>query len=264
MSHRCRWVVSPWDGVHCTDIESDRHFGRHWHDTFGVGLLVDGAQHSASGRGGVDAYAGDLITTNPGEVHDGRPIGDGPRRWRMVYLSPAAMAAFTDTPDLQLTRPVMQDAQLAALLGQLFHRLDTGDTDPLAHEEALVSLCGVLLDRHTTAQAPSRVADAVMDGVRDRLAAEGVPPPTLAELAEATGLSRFQLLRRFEKQHGVPPHAWALLQRAERARGLIARGIGLADAAADAGFTDQSHMTRQFHRHFGFTPGAWRLATTRR
>ncbi|KQV98017.1 AraC family transcriptional regulator [Rhizobacter sp. Root1221] len=264
MSHRCRWVVAPWDGVHCTDIESDRHFGRHWHDTFGVGLVVDGAQHSASGRGDVDAYAGDLIATNPGEVHDGRPIGGSPRRWRMLYLSPAAMAAFTDTHDLRLTRPVMQDPQLAASLGHLFQRLAVGDATPLANEEALVTICAQLMARHTTTRPPCEAADAAMDSVRDRLAAEGVPPPTLAELAEATGLSRFQLLRRFEKLHGVPPHAWGLLRRAERARGLIARGSSLADAAADTGFADQSHMTRQFNRHFGFTPGAWRQATTHR
>ena len=34
----------------------------------------------------------------------------------------------------------------------------------------------------------------------------------------------------------------------------------LAQAAADAGFADQSHMTRTFARHFGYTPGAWLAA----
>lgn len=260
MEHLCRWVVAPWDGVHCTDIESDRHFGRHWHDGFGVGLLIHGAQHSASGRGPVDAYAGDVIATNPGEVHDGRPIGDVPRRWRMLYLSPEAMASFAETEELALNRPVVQDPALATALGRLFEQVSTGMPDRLAFEEALVRACGLLRASHTTAR-PSVEADASMHAVRDRLAAEGVPPPTLSELAEQTGLSRFQVLRRFEKVHGVPPHAWAMLLRAERARGLIGRGVTLADAAAEAGFADQSHMTRAFGSQFGFTPGAWRRAT---
>jgi AraC-like DNA-binding protein len=34
----------------------------------------------------------------------------------------------------------------------------------------------------------------------------------------------------------------------------------LADTAAASGFADQSHMTRIFTRHFGFTPGAWQRA----
>jgi len=35
-----------------------------------------------------------------------------------------------------------------------------------------------------------------------------------------------------------------------------------AAAAASAGFADQSHLTRVFVRHFGFTPGAWKTAIT--
>jgi AraC-like DNA-binding protein len=77
------------------------------------------------------------------------------------------------------------------------------------------------------------------------------------------GLSKYQLLRRFEKAYGVPPHAWLRQQRAERARGHIRDGYGLAQAAASCGFADQSHMTRIFVRQFGFTPGAWQRAAAR-
>jgi AraC-like DNA-binding protein len=79
-------------------------------------------------------------------------------------------------------------------------------------------------------------------------------------MARMTGLSKYQVLRRFERAYGLPPHAWLLRQRAERARTLIRSGLSLAQAAASAGFSDQSHMTRIFVRQFGFTPGAWRKA----
>jgi AraC-like DNA-binding protein len=35
-------------------------------------------------------------------------------------------------------------------------------------------------------------------------------------------------------------------------------GDSLAEAAFASGFADQSHMTRQFHRTYGITPGRWR------
>jgi AraC-like DNA-binding protein len=73
-----------------------------------------------------------------------------------------------------------------------------------------------------------------------------------------TGLSRYQVLRRFEKLYGLPPHAWILSCRAEHALRLIRRGVTLAEAAMASGFADQSHMTRVFVRHHGFTPGVWR------
>jgi AraC-like DNA-binding protein len=67
-------------------------------------------------------------------------------------------------------------------------------------------------------------------------------------------------LRRFSQAYGVTPYAWLLQHRAERARGLVERGVPLSAAAAAAGFADQSHMTRVFVRQFGFTPGALRRA----
>ena len=55
----------------------------------------------------------------------------------------------------------------------------------------------------------------------------------------------------------MTPFRWLRQARIERARRLIASGSGLVGAAADSGFADQSHMTRVFFNHFGFTPGAW-------
>ena len=76
-------------------------------------------------------------------------------------------------------------------------------------------------------------------------------------------LSRYQLIRQFKKAYRLPPYTWLMVQRAERARSLIQNGSGLAQAAASCGFADQSHMTRIFVRHFGFTPGNWRRAAER-
>ncbi len=42
-------------------------------------------QHVAR-RGIVRGYPGAVIATNPGEVHDGRPLGPPTRRWRIVYV----------------------------------------------------------------------------------------------------------------------------------------------------------------------------------
>ncbi|CAG1017198.1 Transcriptional activator NphR [Burkholderiaceae bacterium] len=268
--HHARVFATPWAGVHGTLIASTRHYGRHWHATYGVGLLEDGAQSSASGRGQVDAFAGDLITSNPGEVHDGRPLGGPTRRWRMLYLDPEVLASMSESGtsstacELQLTQPVIRDRALRCALQQLFARLDdwaagrrASSADMLACEESFVRIVGLLMERHTTVR-PDRDAGGDLRAVRDRLADVLHDTPSLDALARMVGLSKYQLLRRFEKTHGLPPHAWLLQQRAERARRLIRDGRSLADAAAASGFADQSHLTRVFVRHFGFTPGAWR------
>jgi len=256
--HHARVLGTPWPGVFATELHSGRHFGRHWHTTHGIGLLDAGAQRSASGRGRVDAFAGDLIATNPGEVHDGQPLGGPSRRWRMVYLDAEAMSA------RDLTRPVFNDPVLHARLQRLFARLDAwgaGHGDRLACDESWAEVMAGLAPHGQ--MAPPREAPADVRQVRDRLAdVSGDGDPSLAELAALVGLSPFQLLRRFQQVYGAPPHAWRLACRAERARQWIRGGVTLAEAAVLAGFADQSHLTRVFVRQFGFTPGAWRRAVT--
>ena len=112
-------------------------------------------------------------------------------------------------------------------------------------------------------EAAAMPARQRLQRVRDRLGDDPLNVPDLATLADSVGLSRFQLLRQFERAFGLTPFAWLLQLRAERARALIRDGLALAEAAAACGFADQSHMTRTFGRHFGYTPGAWQQAAGR-
>jgi AraC-like DNA-binding protein len=267
LPHVSRVLGAPVQGVYCTHMDSARHFGRHWHDTYGFGLLERGAQGWASGAGYVRAYAGDVITTNPGEVHDGRPFGGPTRRWRILHLDADVMASIAARGIRQpeITRPVINDGALVQPLRRLFHRMERWNTaatatDALAFEESIVETCVLLMARYGTESVSTRTTADDLHVVRDRLADEALDAPSLSELAAMTGLSRYGVLRRFEKAYGLPPHAWLLGQRAERARVLIRDGASLSAAAAAAGFADQSHMTRIFVRQFGFTPGAWRKA----
>jgi AraC-like DNA-binding protein len=253
---------APIPGVHATRLVSGRHFTRHWHDTFSFGLLEDGAQHWASDRGAVRAYPGNVISTNPGEVHDGRPHGAESRTWSIVSVEPEAMTALIgESADrLAIAHPVIEDEALATVLRRLFARL-MSRSDALAIEESLVAACTMLFTRHGAARLPTPVPPADLRRVRERLSDLGGPAPALVELAELAGLSRFQVLRRFEQAFGLPPHAWLRRLRTERARSLIRDGRSLAMAAASVGFADQSHMTRAFVQQYGFTPGAWKRAS---
>src|SRR2546430_14797028 len=95
MQHVARVLASPLKGVYSTHIDSAQQFSRHWHDTYGFGFLEHGAQEWFSGRGIVRGYPGEVIATNPGAVHDGRPLGPPTRRWRIAYDDVDAMTTLT-------------------------------------------------------------------------------------------------------------------------------------------------------------------------
>lgn len=239
---------------------SGRSLPRHAHDVYGIGLIDAGGQRSASGRGVVEALQGDVITVNPGEVHDGVALQGVPRRWRMLYIAPGLLG--TDASSPEWTAPALRDAPVAGLVHALFAVAEQGE-DALALEQGLASLLQRVPGNRPAERVPAD-AGLVLRRVRERLADALDDPPSLAELAAEAGLSRFQLLRAFSRAFGLPPHGWVVQCRLARVRRCIALGQTLADAALDAGFADQSHMTRHFVRCMGYSPGAYAQAVRAR
>jgi AraC family transcriptional regulator len=83
--------------------------------------------------------------------------------------------------------------------------------------------------------------------------------PSIAEIARECGLSSGYFARAFKKSTGVPPYVWLTKMRIDRAKELLKDPrCELADIALLCGFVDQSHFTRVFSRHEGYSPGRWR------
>ncbi len=79
----------------------------------------------------------------------------------------------------------------------------------------------------------------------------------LDELEAVTGRDRWSLSHDFRMFYGTSPYRYLTMRRLDAVRRLLLAGLSLADAAQDAGFADQSHMTRHFLKTFGITPGRW-------
>ena len=73
-------------------------------------------------------------------------------------------------------------------------------------------------------------------------------------MTEQIHLSKSWLLHTFTKQTGVSPYRYLQSIRLEEAKKLLEQAVPPIDAAARAGFTDQSHFTRFFKDFTGLTP----------
>ncbi|MCI0752958.1 helix-turn-helix domain-containing protein [Teichococcus vastitatis] len=83
---------------------------------------------------------------------------------------------------------------------------------------------------------------------------------TLPQLAERCQLSMHRFATVFRRQVGIPPHQYLCRVRARHARQLLHQGLSPAEAAAAAGFFDQSHLSRHFRRQFGISPARFAAA----
>lgn len=79
----------------------------------------------------------------------------------------------------------------------------------------------------------------------------------LDDLAALAGLSVCRFVTVFRRQVGLTPHRFVCRQRVRYARTLLADGVPAAQAALEAGFFDQSHLSRHFKSVYGVTPGRY-------
>ncbi|KMO43075.1 AraC family transcriptional regulator [Methylobacterium variabile] len=261
--HRAYQYCSGLPGLEAVAISSDRTFPRHAHDQCGVGVVLDGGHRSWSGVGAVEAFAGDVITVNPGEIHDGLPIQARPRSWQMLYLDPVRLADLLheELPrEVEIARPALRDPVLAGRLTRLFSEIAAARPDAFAVEEEMVRTLMHLFARYGSRPAPRPGPPPFVARALQRLEDAPGEAATLAELAGLSRVSRFQLLRGFARATGATPHAYLIQQRVRLARRLLAAGRRPAEAAAEAGFADQSHMSRAFMRQFGVTPARYRAS----
>ncbi|MEH6419867.1 AraC family transcriptional regulator [Pseudomonas sp. CGJS7] len=259
MPESIRYLPTAITGVDAMSAATARAYPRHVHDQYGIGVVDAGGHASASDRRQVEAGPGQLIFVNPGEVHDGRAIGGRPRAWRMLYLDPALVERARLDIDEGAGRPlvfaaaVFGDVRVRGLLETAFASVTAADA-PMACETALLRL---LAGAGVNAAEPRRAGtDAAVSvrRARERIDAEPGAELSLLDLAGEVGVSRYQLIRGFARELGLTPHAYIVQRRIALARRLIRAGQGAAEAAAQAGFYDQSHLNRCFVRQFGVTP----------
>lgn len=253
-------------GIEAVQAETGHSFPKHTHDQFGIGIIQSGAQASLSGRGMVEAEAGDVISVNPNEVHDGMAIGES-RAWSMLYFDPWLIADLLKDigeggiGEAEFPSPVIRNGEVAACFKTLFPLLldNSAPQNTLLRDGLLLSLIAAVMSDGMRASSDITVPAVISRG-RDLIDDDPAAPLTLAALADLCGLSHFQFLRAFSKATGLTPHAYLLQRRIQEARRLIAAGTPLAEAAFACGFADQSHMTRLFVRNFGLAPGAYAAA----
>ncbi len=83
----------------------------------------------------------------------------------------------------------------------------------------------------------------------------------VVDLAQVVDLSPSHFCRLFKEAFGLTVHRYVMGRRLELAQRLMLdTSESLSSIALSCGMSDQSHLTRCFHRVVGETPGEWRRA----
>jgi AraC family transcriptional regulator len=206
-------------------------------------------------------------------VPKGQPVRwwwDDPMSYAVLALDDAFLTELADTGQGRGTGSLAlrfserrQDpaiASIAKLMGELGPHDAAADT---AYTDAVARVLAThLLGNYA---APQDASDPSQPRFRSRAVARAAnfmeqhytADLKLDDIARAAFLSPFHLSRLFKRETGLAPHQYLVRVRLEAARARMTEtpGGSLSEIAMAVGFCDQSHMTRQFRRAFGMTPG---------
>nr|WP_319386843.1 AraC family transcriptional regulator [uncultured Roseibium sp.] len=241
-------------------------FDPHRHDTYAIGLTLNGVQTFRYRGKSHASQPGQIIVIHPDELHDGGAGTESGLRYRMIYIQPEDIrdalegAGTASLP--HIADPVFTDPQLQAILRETLEDIET-EMGELRRSSVLAELAAGLFRVGDTGPNRSEgpMDRAALEKCADFLKESFRDPVRVSDLERLADLDRYTLSRQFKRAYGTSPHRYLLMRRLAHARQLLSNGEPLAAVAVESGFADQSHMNRHFRRAFGMTPGTWRQLT---
>ncbi|MDD2159849.1 MULTISPECIES: AraC family transcriptional regulator [Pseudomonas] len=239
---------------------SGQAFGRHSHDAFAIGAILQGVGGYQC-RGQRHALpAGTLSLMNPEEPHTGH--ADSARLvYRMLYVEESRLPALLGRkhlPDGFRTLNPSDDGQVAAGLARLATEFERGDA--LTLESELLAVLERVFVRHggLRAACPAARDGGVTAVLREYLEAHYTQAVSLEQLAALVQRHPRHLIEAFRRAYGVPPHTYLLQRRVREAKRLLLGEQAPLEVALSLGFYDQAHFSGTFKRFTGVTPGQFR------
>ncbi|HEX6033616.1 MAG TPA: AraC family transcriptional regulator [Anaerolineales bacterium] len=239
-------------------------YPRHSHDYYVISLIARGRQSFTHKGTKYRTPAGGLILINPGVVHTGEAADTQGFELRALYpplpFMEAAAYELTGHRTLPFFKDVLVEHPWATSHVSSLHQALLEGAGMLESQSRLLWVTAQLIKRyadmgsreghlgrekHAIRQARQYIEDHFAENV------------SLQALAQHVSLSPYYLLRAFRAGVGMPPYAYLESVRIRHTQRLIKAGLSLAEVAAEVGFSSQSHMTRQFKKIIGVTPGQY-------
>lgn len=230
----------------------------HVHERTCFTVLLDGVM--AERIGGRERYCehGSVLIKPGLERHDDLFGSSGSMQ---IIIEP-------DDPDTESWEPVrtllasvqfFRDAQAERMARRLARELDQPDAvTPLAAAALTFELFTGVARRGIRARRTGQ-PPRWLQRTHSQLSDNAGEVPALATLAREAGVHPAYLGRAFRAHYGCSIGAFVRQLRLQAAAlQLATTDVSIAGIASAHGFVDQSHFTRQFRRHLGLTPRAYR------
>ncbi len=233
------------------------HFEKHYHDTYTIGITYDGLLKLNKANNTANYLKHSCRVNNPGEIHYGVS-----KEWshinfypKVELLSKIYEEIFFEKRVPLFKEHIINDRILFLKLHNFFLSIYQ-DKDELQTESLLIEALSYLILNYTSYTkgkiefcGDKKMIKNSIEYIKNNIDKN----ITLDELSAVSNLSKYHFLRIFKKELGITPHHFIINEKINYANFLIQKGISLSEASFSAGFSDQSHFTRNFKKFYGQT-----------
>lgn len=228
---------------------------RHHHTHAVLALTLEGSQRDRVGLHAYDCTPNTVVLKGAGIEHSNH-VGTGGTSGLFVEIPTETEAALCDAMGAPLGVGFFADAASRHLVRRIGQELRLGQAGTSLFVEGLLfELLGTLVRTKGAGCARDRrvrrAVEYLEENYRRRI--------TCAEVAEHSGVHASFLAQLFRKRFGISIGEWVRVRRLEFAREALRDAVTpISWIALEAGFADQSHLTRLFQARFGVTPARYR------
>ena len=271
------------DGIPCLPVIGFDSYRRRWEqaplhvheECLEISLCLRGDLEFESDGKIYPFRPGTMFATGPKNIHRIRSYPKGMSKYWFLFRIPRRGFPLLNLPAQEaeaLTRALMRlpnrpfpgTDDIRRLFKRLFGLYDTlpkGTTDrSLRLRSVVLALLLAVVDAATV--PPRERPDVRIKRLVDDMRTYPERSYPLDRMAEQLGLSPSNLLVRFKRLTGLPPHAFLLEQRIARAKEMLASPMPVAALAHRLGFSSSQHFANHFKAVTGLSPSAWKGKTS--
>ncbi|WP_316762197.1 AraC family transcriptional regulator [Pedobacter aquatilis] len=227
-------------------------FPNHTHDTFNIALVINQTFHAKLSSAFLQAPVGTICITNPDEIHATPCDKYTGNTFITYYIAPTILRGLNHGVDVFFKDKVIYHPPLFTLFYQLaFHT----ENKTINFEKELINALSLLVKEYAT--------EIKFKNQNSRLFQEFIGENSLEKFslentAKGFGLDKFKFLRLFKQETGLTPNSFIILKRIKMAKEMLARNEEILDVAIASGFYDAAHLSKEFKKYTGVTPGTYR------
>lgn len=226
----------------------------HFHNEISIGLVENGTSTSVIDNKNYEIASNNIIIIPAKMVHKCTPHNYKKWSFRMIYINENLFkTAFNKTSDdLKFSCMKLKEAVFKNII-KFIDNFEGCNMDIEKESMFLKCIYPVINVENASALknlSLKKIKEYIDDNYLNNIA--------LDDLVKINNVSKYSIIRQFERQYGLSPHKYIMNLRINHAKKIIRENEDFACAAIESGFYDQSHFTKYFKEYTGVTPMEYR------